>query len=102
MITQLVNYETKKVINHNRTTADKGSASSACSITAHQEQILPARIASQKLKISNGPLPRMRNVHTKANKGLWIAPPLLILPTGTFLRSMPQKCTAPFSFIFAL
>jgi len=46
LITQLVNYETKRVIYHNRTTADQGSVESACSITAHQEQILPTRIAS--------------------------------------------------------
>lgn len=33
--------------------ADQGSAEPACSKTAHQKQILSARIASQKLKISN-------------------------------------------------
>jgi len=46
LITQLLNYETKRVINNTKTTAHQGSASSACSITAHQEQILPTRIAS--------------------------------------------------------
>lgn len=56
-ITQLLNYEAKRVINYNKTAADQGSAYPPCSITAHQEQILPTRIASQKLKIYNGRYP---------------------------------------------
>lgn len=58
LITQLLNYETKRVINHNKITADQGSALATCSNPAYQEQILSTRVVSKSLK------PTTRNTYS--------------------------------------
>ena len=101
-VNQMLDYEANWVNHVYSRGADQGSAEPACSKAALQKQILSSRIASQKLKIINalylgrGACILKPAKAYREHRHCWFCRPVF------FLSSMPQNCTAPFSFLFAL